>query len=91
MYPAREMMCREAYTRMVKRLVCLAGLLAIVLTAASRGFAQQSPDDGLDNTLNDMIKAHHGKVGIYARQLNSTHEIAIDADEIGRASCRERV
>ena len=28
-----------------------------------------------------MIKAHHGKVAMYARQLNSGREIAIDADE----------
>jgi beta-lactamase class A len=32
-------------------------------------------------TLSDLIKGHHGKVALYATQLNSGHEIAIDADE----------
>jgi len=45
------------------------------------GLAQQSADQGLSTTLNALIEAHHGKVAVYARQLNSGHEIAIDADE----------
>lgn len=55
------------------------GVAAMVLGATS-GLAQQGPDTALNTTLNDMIKAHHGKVAMYARQLNSAHEIAIDAD-----------
>jgi len=45
------------------------------------GLPQQSADQGLSTTLNALIEAHHGKVAVYARQLNSGHEIAIDADE----------
>lgn len=70
---------------MRKRLGCLAGLLAMVLvgmgSASSSWAAPQSADDALNSALGDMIKAHHGKVAVYARQLNSAHEIAIDADE----------
>src|SRR5215469_1216585 len=65
---------------MGRRLGCLAGLIAMVVVATS-GFAQQGADQGLSTTLNAMIQAHHGKVALYARQLNSGHEIAINADE----------
>ncbi len=64
---------------MGRKLGWLAGA-AMVLAGVS-GLAQHSADDGLNTALNDMIKAHHGKVAMYARQLNSGHEIAIDADE----------
>ena len=64
---------------MGRKLGWLAGA-AMVLAGAS-GLAQHSADDGLNTALNDMIKAHHGKVAMYARQLNSGREIAIDADE----------
>src|ERR1700760_1856230 len=61
----------------------LAGV--VVVLAGASGAAQQGPDDGLNTTLNGMIKAHQGKVAMYARQLNSSREsarvIAIDADE----------
>ena len=62
------------------RLGCLAGLIAVGMGTMS-GLAQQSADQGLSTTLNALIEAHHGKVAVYARQLNSGHEIAIDADE----------
>jgi beta-lactamase class A len=52
-----------------------------MFVGAISGLAQHSADDGLNATLNDMIKTHHGKVAMYAQQLNSGHEIAIDADE----------
>jgi len=64
---------------MVRKLGWLVGV-AMALGAAS-GPAQQSADQGLSTTLNAMIEAHHGKVAVYARQLNSGREIAIDADE----------
>ena len=68
---------------MTRRLNWLAGV-AMVMAGAS-GAAQHSADDGLTTTLNGLIKAHQGKVAMYARQLNSGREIArviaIDADE----------
>lgn len=81
MYSAREMYDREDGERMLWRRFWLAGVAATVLAGAAGGRAQHSADDGLNITLNDMIKAHHGKVALYARQLNSGREIAIDADE----------
>ena len=68
---------------MTRRLNWLAGV-AMVMAGAS-GLAQHSADDGLNTTLNGMMKAHQGKVAMYARQLNTGGEnaraIAIDADE----------
>src|ERR1700760_1194512 len=81
MYSARKMLCREAHTGMARWRGCLAGLAGLVLLGAGGGLAQHSTDDGLTITLEDLIKAHHGKVAVYARQLNSGHEIAIEADE----------
>ena len=81
MYSALEMYDRRIATGMVRRVGWLAGVAAMVLAVATMGAAQQSTDDGLNATLSDMIKAHHGKVAMYARQLNSAHEVAIDADE----------
>jgi beta-lactamase class A len=66
---------------MVRRLIWLASAVAMVLAGAAGGWAQNSADSGLNTTLNDMIKAHHGKVAMYARQLNTSRELAIDADE----------
>ncbi|HXS14238.1 MAG TPA: serine hydrolase [Acidobacteriaceae bacterium] len=66
---------------MVRRLVWVAGVAAMVVAGTAGGWGQHSADDGLNSTLSDMIKAHHGKVALYARQLNSEHEVAIDADE----------
>jgi beta-lactamase class A len=66
---------------MARRLGWLAGVAAMVLVGAAGGAAQQSADDGLNTALNGMIKAHQGKVAMYARQLNGSRVIAIDADE----------
>jgi len=66
---------------MVRRLCRLAGITAVVVAGTGCGWAQSGADASLIGTLNDMIKAHHGKVAMYARQLNSSHEIAIDADQ----------
>lgn len=70
---------------MIKRLGCLAGLAAMVTVGIGSARAQHSADDGLRATLGEMIKAHHGKVAVYASQLGvnqeKAHEIAIDADE----------
>jgi len=75
------MLCREAHARMAKWRGCLAGLVAVILVGAASARAQHSTDDGLTISLEEMIKAHHGKVAVYARQLNSSHQIAIDANE----------
>ena len=66
---------------MVGKLCRLAGITAMVLAGATSGRAQHSANDGLQITLGDMTKAHHGKVALYARQLNSGHQVEIDADE----------
>jgi beta-lactamase class A len=60
---------------------CLAGLAIALFVGAASGRAQHSADDGLQMSLGQTISAHQGKVAVYARQLNSGHEIAIDADE----------
>ena len=64
----------------MRRLGGLAGLVVFSIICG-RGLAQRSVDEGFSSTLEGMIKAHQGKVAVYARQLNSGHEIAIDADE----------
>ncbi|HEV2576869.1 MAG TPA: serine hydrolase [Acidobacteriaceae bacterium] len=66
---------------MKRRRGCLAGLVAMILVGVGSAWTQQSGDDGLNSALGDLIKAHHGKVAVYARQLNTSREIAIDADE----------
>jgi beta-lactamase class A len=66
---------------MQRRLVWLACVAAAVLGVSGSGVAQQSVDDGLTTQLNDMIKQHQGKVALFAEQLNSGHEVAINADE----------
>lgn len=63
------------------RVGCLAGLAAVIVFGAASGWAQQGTDAGLAATLGDMVKQHHGKVALYAAQLNTAHEVAIDADE----------
>ena len=60
---------------------CLAGWVVMALVGVGIGSAQNSANNALNGTLNDMIKTHHGKVAMYARQLNSGREIAMDADE----------
>jgi beta-lactamase class A len=55
--------------------------------AGTPAAGQHGVDDGLYTQLAPMIAAHHGKVAIYARQLNSSHEIEINADtEVQTAS-----
>lgn len=66
---------------MAKWRSCLAGLAMLVVAGAASGRAQQSADDGLNAKLTDIIKQHHGRVALYASQLNSGHEVAIDPDE----------
>ena len=43
--------------------------------------AQSGADARFLASLNDLISQHHGKVALYAQQLNTSHEVAIDADE----------
>ncbi len=66
---------------MKRRLSCLAGLAAMVLFGVGCGLAQSGADARFLADVTGLIKQHHGKVALYARQLNSAHEIAIDADE----------
>ena len=58
------------------------------MLAAGRGVAQAqcvgrsgSVDDALQQQLTVMAEAHHGKVALYATQLNTGKTVAIDADE----------
>jgi beta-lactamase class A len=67
--------------KMLRKLVWLVCVAAMVLGVSTNARAQQGADEGLYKTLNDMISQHQGKVAMYARQLNSSHEIAINADE----------
>jgi beta-lactamase class A len=46
---------------------------------AAQAAAQHSVEDGLTVEINQIIAAHHGKVALYARQLNSQHEVEIDS------------
>lgn len=66
---------------MRRRLVWVACLIAMVIGVSSLALAQQNGDDAMYTKLNTMIAQHPGKVALYARQLNSSHEIAINADE----------
>jgi beta-lactamase class A len=80
--PKDAMFGREAHRGMVRwRLGCLAGWVIVVLIGAASARAQQSGDPPLTATLNGMIQQHQGKVAMYAAQLNSGHEVAINADE----------
>ena len=56
-------------------------VLTALLCVACPTLAQQAPSpEPLDNSLRALIAAHHGKVALYARDLRSGREIAIDAD-----------
>ena len=66
---------------MLRRLVWFACLVAMVIGVSSHASAQQNGDAAMYTKLNTMIQQHQGKVALYARQLNSSHEIAINADE----------
>ena len=39
-------------------------------------------DAALEATLAEIAKAHHGKVALYATQLNSGREVGLDADAV---------
>jgi beta-lactamase class A len=54
-------------------------LCAVVGCGAARAVAQHSVEDGLTVEMNQIIAAHHGKAALYARQLNSQHEVEIDS------------
>ncbi|HEY4009614.1 MAG TPA: serine hydrolase [Acidobacteriaceae bacterium] len=60
---------------------CLAALAILGVIGAGRGWSQQEADAPLAATLTAMIQQHHGKVALYARQLNTGHSVAIDADQ----------
>jgi beta-lactamase class A len=55
----------------------------MLVAGAAVGRAQQGAGtaDGLTASLNAIIQQHKGKVAVYATQLNTGHEVAIDADE----------
>jgi beta-lactamase class A len=57
--------------------------LAVVVAClgAAGAQAQHSADDGLYIAMAPIIAAHHGKVALYARQLNTGREVEIDADK----------
>lgn len=65
----------------MRKLVWVAGVVLAGMAGAAGAAAQQGGDDALSAKLGEMMKAHHGKAALYARQLNSGHEVAIDADE----------
>jgi len=54
-------------------------LCAAAGCGAARAVAQHSVEDGLTVEMNQIIAAHHGKVALYARQLDSQHEVEIDS------------
>jgi beta-lactamase class A len=72
---------REAHRGMTKWRGCLAGLVTAMLIGPAMGRAQHVGDDGLDGKLGELIGSHHGKVALYARDLSSGKEVAINADE----------
>ena len=82
MYSARGMYDRRAEGKCCESWSGSACVAAMVVGVSTSALAQHSADDGLYTTLNTMIQQHQGKVAMYARQqLNSGHEIAINADE----------
>lgn len=44
--------------------------------------ASGTPDAALQGTLEGLAKAHHGKVALYATQLNTRREVALDGDAV---------
>jgi beta-lactamase class A len=73
------------------RLVLLGAIAALLTLPGARaqsyaegvvGAAMQHEDAGLDEQLGEIAKAHHGKVALYATQLNSGHVAALDADRV---------
>jgi beta-lactamase class A len=66
---------------MMKWRGCLAGLAMAMLTGPAMGRAQHAGADGLDGKLGEVISGHQGKVALYARDLSSGQEVAINADD----------
>jgi beta-lactamase class A len=54
-------------------------ICAAAALGSAQAVAQHSVEDGLTVEMNQIIAAHHGKVALYARQLNSQHEVEIDS------------
>lgn len=70
-------------------LVTLAVALAACATNVRAAGAQQAvtpsaghPDVALETRLGELAKAHHGKVALYATQLNTGEVAALDADTV---------
>ena len=54
---------------------------AVVLAVMCGSAAAQDAESGLRSQLEQIAAAHHGKVAMYARQLNSGRTILMNADE----------
>jgi len=50
--------------------------------AVGSGLEMQSADAALEARLREIAKAHHGKVALYATQLNTGLSVGIDADAV---------
>ena len=46
----------------------------------------QAADAALEARLREIAKAHHGRVALYAAQLNTGREVALDADAVRLAA-----
>lgn len=55
------------------------GLLGSCFTAFAQAGGQQ--EAGVDAQVAQLISAHQGKVGLYVKQLNTGHIVAVNADE----------
>ena len=60
--------------------VAVAVLLAASTVAAGQTGGGEKMDQVLQQRLAAIVAAHHGKVGLYAKQLNTGKTVALDAD-----------
>ena len=62
--------------------------LALAVTFGGRGGAARAqaaavdPEAALMGRLDDIARQHHGRVALYATQLNTGRVVAIDADQV---------
>src|SRR6185312_13739536 len=56
------------------------GMMLAVAPVVAQGVGAEMTDTNLQQRLAAIVATHHGKVGLYARQLNTGKTVELDAD-----------
>jgi beta-lactamase class A len=80
----RELGDRCVDGAIVTKVLLAAAVWAGLTVGTGQGFAQKqvAPDDALQQELKALAAQHHGKVALYATQLNTGRSVGLDADMV---------